>query len=111
MPASMLTKVNTFLPADKRVDEKHKHVQRFKKRKCSEELVGHVVLDRVEARLRALDSVKARRYVRDWKETSAAQLLAEPGFDIFQRRYESTEEQRAARRALTARGADSAAAM
>jgi hypothetical protein len=101
-PASMLTKV-------KRVDEKH--MARFKKRKCSEDLLSHVVLDRVEARLRALDSVKAGRYVRDWKETWAAQLLAEPGFDIFQRHYESTEEQQAARRVLIARGADSAAAM
>jgi hypothetical protein len=51
----MLTKVNSCLPADKRVDEKH--VERFKKRKCSEELVSHVVLDRVETRLRALDSI------------------------------------------------------
>jgi hypothetical protein len=65
----------------------------------------------VEARLRALDSVKAGRYVRDWKETWAAPLLAEPGFDILQQRYESTEEQRAARRALVARGGGAAAAM
>jgi hypothetical protein len=106
---SMLKKVNTLLPADMRVDEKH--VERFKKRKCSEVLVGHVVLDRVEARLRALDSVKAGRYVRDWKETWAAPLLAEPGFDFFQQRYESTAEQRDARRVLVARGADAADAM
>jgi hypothetical protein len=106
---SILTKVNTLLPADKRVDEKY--VERFKKRKCSEELLSHVVLDRVEARLRALDSVKAGRYVRDWKDTWAAQILVEPGFDTFQQRYESTEEQRTARRALVARGVDAAAAM
>jgi hypothetical protein len=74
-------------------------------------LVGHVVLDRVEARMRALDTVKAGRYVRDWKETWAAQLLDEPGFEIFQQRYESTAEQRDARRALVARGADAVDAM
>ena len=105
----MLKKVNTLLPVDKRVDEKH--VDRFKKRKCSEELLGHVVLDRVEARLRSLDAVKAGRYVRDWKETWAAPLLAEPGFDLSQQRYESTAEQRAARRVLVARGAGAADAM
>jgi hypothetical protein len=88
-----------------------RHVERFKKRKCSEELLSHVVLDRVEARLCALDSVKAGCHVRDWEETWAAQLLVEPGFEIFQQRYESTEEQRDARRALVARGADASAAM
>jgi hypothetical protein len=86
-------------------------VERFKKRKCSEELVSHVVLDRVEARLRALDSIKAGRNVHDWKETWAAQLLVEPGYDTFQQRYESTAEQRDARRAIVTRVVAAAAAM
>jgi len=102
----MLAFVNARLPVDKRVDEKY--VERFKKRKCSDELVSHAILDRVEARLRAFDTVKAGRYVRDCKETWAAELIVQPGFEIFQQRYESTAEQRAARVALVKRGVDAA---
>jgi hypothetical protein len=103
----MVAFVNALLPVDKRVDAKY--VERFTKRKCSDELVSHAVLDRVEARLRAFDSVKAGRHVRDCKETWAAELIAQPGFELFGQRYESTAEQRAARIALVARGTDHAA--
>ena len=103
----MLAFVNAHLPVDKRVEEKH--LEKFTKRNCSDKLISHVILDRVEARLRAFDSVKAGRHVRDWKETWAAQLLVVPGFEVFQQPYESTAAQRDARRALVSRGVDAAA--
>lgn len=73
------------------------------------QVTSHAILDRVEARLRAFDTVKAGRYVRDCKETWAAELIAQPGFELFQQRYESTAEQRAARGALVKRGVVAAA--
>jgi hypothetical protein len=97
------------MPSTRNTHVDEKYVDRFKKRKCSYELVSHAILDGVEARLRGFDSVKAGRYVRDCKETWAAELIAQPGFELFQQRYESTVEQRAARVALVARDADAAA--
>jgi len=118
-----LEHVNSGLPDEYQIDPAY--VQAFAAKGFSATCLAHVVLDRLEARLRLLDRVRAGVapppphassalraavlhhsqkqdgvLIREWQDTWAENFLESPGFQVFKKPYEGTEEQKKQRKAL-----------
>jgi hypothetical protein len=65
-----------------------KVVQAFSAKGITDACLNHVILDRLEARLRTLDKKRAGVLVREWEGTWASDLLQSEGFEAFQMPYE-----------------------
>jgi hypothetical protein len=92
MATSMLAHLNNLLPATHQIDPTYvKAIKGF-----SDQLQQHAILDRLEARLRTLDTKKDGKIVRSWEGTWASDVLETPEYAAFQEPFEDAEGRRTA---------------
>jgi hypothetical protein len=82
----MLAHINNMLGAEHAIPTEL--VKAFSAKGISDVCQNHVILDRLEARLRTLDKKRDGVLVREWEGTWASDLLQSEGFEAFQTPYE-----------------------
>lgn len=64
------------------------YVQAFADKGFSKACLKHVILDRLEARLRTLDKKKDGTLIREWEGSWAEDVLSSPEYTAFQSPYQ-----------------------
>ena len=90
----MIAHLNNLLPATHQIDPTY--VKLIASKGFSEQLQQHAILDRLEARLRTLDTKKDGKIVRSWEGTWASDVLETPEYAAFREPFEDSEGRRAA---------------